>query len=109
MIEIGNKLLSSELFKKQFVCNLSACKGACCVEGDAGAPLESEEKELIEQNLDKIVPYMRPEGIDKVKAEGAAYADFDGELVTSLVNNKECAFVFFDETNTAKCAIEKSY
>jgi hypothetical protein len=109
MIELEDKLISEEIFTKQFVCNLSACKGACCVEGDAGAPLESEEKELIEQNLEKIVPFMRPEGINKVKAEGVAYADFDGELVTSLVNNKECAFVFFDETNTAKCAIEKSY
>ena len=106
MIELDNKLISEDIFSKQFVCNLGACKGACCVEGDAGAPLESEEKELIEKNLTKIIPFMRQEGIEKIANEGVSYADFDGEQVTTLVNNKECAFVFFDETNTAKCAIE---
>ena len=109
MIELDDKLISEEIFTNQFVCNLSACKGACCVEGDAGAPLELNEKDLIEKNLEKIMPFMRQEGIEKVKKEGVSYTDFDGEQVTSLVNNKECTFVFFDENNTAKCAIEKSY
>ena len=109
MIELDDKLISEEIFTNQFVCNLSACKGACCIEGDAGAPLELNEKDLIEKNLEKIMPFMRQEGIEKVKKEGVSYTDFDGEQVTSLVNNKECTFVFFDENNTAKCAIEKSY
>jgi hypothetical protein len=109
MIELEDKLLEKELFSKQFVCNLSACKGACCVEGDAGAPLEKEEKKLIEDNLEAIFPYMREKGINKVKKDGVSYKDIDGEEVTSLINDKECAFVFFDEKNTAKCAIEKSY
>ena len=109
MIELGEKLISEDIFSKQFVCNLSACKGACCIEGDAGAPLEANEKKLIENNLDKIYPFMRNEGIEKVKKEGVSYPDFDGEEVTSLINDKECAFVFFDSSNTAKCSIEKAY
>lgn len=109
MIELEGKLISEEIFSKQFVCDLSACKGACCVEGDAGAPLEAEEKEIIEHNLEQIFPYMRPEGIEEVKEKGVSYADLDGEQVTTLINNRECAFVYFDETDTAKCAIEKAY
>ncbi len=108
MIELDNKLLDREIFSKQFVCNLSACKGACCIEGDAGAPLEIDEKKIIEENLKEITPFMRKEGILKVEKDGVSYKDIDGEEVTSLINEKECAFVFFDETNTAKCAIEKA-
>ena len=59
MIELGNKLLSLDLFEKKFVCNLNACKGACCIEGDAGAPLEMEEIDVLEESLDVIKPYMR--------------------------------------------------
>lgn len=109
MIELENKLLSKEIFLEKFVCNLSACKGACCVEGDAGAPLEKEEKKIIEEKLSSIIPYMRKEGVEKVKKDGVSYKDIDGEDVTSLINGQECAFVYFDETKTAKCAIEKSY
>lgn len=109
MIELDDKLISEEIFSKQFICDLSSCKGACCIEGDAGAPLEKEEKIIIENNLTKITPYMRQIGIDAVTNNGVSYEDFDGEIVTTLVNDKECAFVFFDETNTAKCSIEKAH
>ena len=109
MIELDNKLISEEIFSKQFVCDLSACKGACCIEGDAGAPIELIEKELLEHSLEKIYPYMRPKGLEKVKRDGVSYEDFDGEQVTSLINDKECAFVFFDDNKTAKCSIEKAY
>jgi hypothetical protein len=109
IIEIENKLVSSELFSKQFVCNLSACKGACCVEGDTGAPLEKEEITLIENSLDKIKPYMTPEGIKAVDAEGVSYLDSFDDPVTMLVKGKECAFVFRDEQGITKCSIEKAY
>ena len=109
MIEIEGKLISQEIFSKQFVCDLSACKGACCIEGDAGAPLEPGEKETIESNLEFIIPHMREEGITQIKKNGVSYIDIDGEPVTTLVNEKECAFVFFDDNNTAKCSIEKAY
>ena len=109
MIELENKLISKEIFTKQFVCDLSACKGDCCIEGDAGAPLEKEELISIQENLEKIKPFMRSEGIDAVEKNGISYTDIDGEEVTTLVNGNECAFVFFDENNITKCAIEKAY
>jgi len=109
IIEIQHKLLSSELFDKKFVCDLNACKGACCVEGDAGAPLTKEEIVTIEENLEAIKPYMRAEGIDAITEQGIYYKDQFGEPVTTLVNEKECAFVYFDEQHTAKCAIEQAH
>jgi len=109
MIEIDNKLISEELFDKKFVCDLSACKGACCVEGDAGAPLEIEEVDLLEEAYDAVKPFMREEGIKAVEAQGVFYMDIDNEPVTTLVNGKECAFVHFDEQGITKCAIETAW
>ena len=87
MIELGEKLLSLDLFEKKFVCNLTACKGICCIEGNAGAPLEMEEIDVIEESLDVIKPYMRQEGIDVIEKQGVFYMDEDNEPVTSLVKN----------------------
>lgn len=110
MIEVENKLISKDVFEKKFVCDLNACKGACCVEGDAGAPLEKEELKQLEKAYPAVEPYMRKEGIEAVKKQGKHTIDsFDGEHVTPLVNNKECAYVYFDENNKALCAIEKAY
>lgn len=109
MIQIDDALLSEDLFSKQFVCDLGACKGACCVEGDSGAPLEAEEISLLEEALTDIKPYMRQEGIDRVEETGVFTIDVDGEYVTPLVNEEECAFVSFDRNGTAKCAIEQAH
>jgi hypothetical protein len=109
LVEIEDKIVSTQIFDKQFVCDLAACKGACCIEGDAGAPVTREEVQIIEQNLTKILPYMRPEGIAAVTAAGVTYEDPNFEPATTLVNGKECAFVYFDQTKTAKCAIEKAH
>lgn len=109
MIEIDNKLISFEVFERKFVCDLNACKGACCIEGDAGAPLTMEEVDIIEDELDKIKPFMRPEGIAAVDESGVFYMDQDNEPVTTLVNGKECAFVRFDDKGTALCSIEDAY
>ena len=109
MIEIDDKLISDDLFSKQFVCDLQKCKGVCCVEGDAGAPLTKKEVENIEKNLDVIKPEMRKEGLKAIEDNGVFYLDDDGEKVTTLVNGKECAFVFFDDNNIAKCSIESAY
>ena len=108
LVEIKDKLVTTQLFEEQFVCNLSACKGACCIEGDAGAPLTFEEVDIIEDALEEIKPYMRAEGIEAVDNKGVFYLDQDGEPVTTLVNGAECAFVFFDEQGITKCAIEKA-
>lgn len=109
MIEIDKKLISLDVFERKFVCDLNACKGACCIEGDAGAPLTLDEVDILEENLDKIKPYMRTEGIRAVEKEGVFYMDLDNEPVTTLVNGKECAFVRFDDQGTALCSIEDAY
>jgi hypothetical protein len=108
LVEIQDKIVSTQIFERQFVCDLNACKGACCIEGDGGAPVTEEEVKIIEANLDKIRPFMRPEGIAAVEIQGVVYHDADFEPATTLVNGAECAFVFFDQKGIAKCAIEKA-
>jgi hypothetical protein len=109
MIRIDNTLLSEDIFEKRFVCDLNACKGACCVEGSSGAPLDEDELDILDAIYDKVKPYMRPEGIEAVESQGTYIKDIDGEFVTPLVNEAECAYVWFDENGIAKCAIEKAY
>jgi hypothetical protein len=108
LVEIEDKIVSTQIFERQFVCDLTACKGACCIEGDNGAPVTAEEVQIIEANLPKIKSFMRPEGIAAVEKNGVAYLDNDLEPATTLVNGAECAFVFFDDAGIAKCAIEKA-
>jgi hypothetical protein len=108
LVEIEDKIVSTQIFERQFVCDLTACKGSCCIEGDNGAPVTAEEVQVIEANLPKIKPFMRPEGIAAVEKSGVAYLDNDLEPATTLVNGAECAFVFFDDAGIAKCAIEKA-
>lgn len=108
LVEIKDKIVSTQIFERKFVCDLNACKGACCIEGDAGAPLSFEEVSILEDDLENIKPFMRSEGIAAVEDKGVFYMDQDNEPVTTLVNDKECAFVFFDENGITKCAIEKA-
>ena len=109
MVEIDNTLVSDEVFEKRFLCDLAACKGACCVEGESGAPLEAEEIDILESILDDVKPYMRAEGIARIEETGVYTIDIDGEFVTPLVNDAECAFVTFDKSGIAKCAIETAF
>ena len=109
MIQIDDKLISEDLFSEEFVCNLAKCKGICCVEGDAGAPLDEDETHILDEIYPKIKSYLRPEGIQAIEEQGTYTLDFEGDLVTPLVNNAECAYVIFDEKGYTKCAIEKAY
>lgn len=109
LVEIGDKIVSTQVFERKFVCDLNACKGACCIEGDAGAPLTVEEVSIIEDDLDVIKPYMREEGLKAVEEQGVFYMDQENEPVTTLVNGAECAFVYFDEKGITKCAIEQAH
>lgn len=109
MIQIDDKLISEDLFSEEFVCNLAKCKGICCVEGDAGAPLNEDETHILDEIYPKIKSYLRPEGIQAIEEQGTYTLDFEGDLVTPLVNNAECAYVIFDEKGYTKCAIEKAY
>jgi hypothetical protein len=108
MIEIDKKLVSLDVLEKHFICDLAKCKGMCCVHGDSGAPLEPEEAEKLGQIYPDIKKYLRKEGIKAIKKHGKHVIDADGDVVTPLVNKKECAYVTFEE-GIAKCGIEKAY
>ncbi len=109
MFVINNILVSEELFIHEFICNLSACKGACCVEGDSGAPLSEEELGKIDDVVDIVKTYLTPQAIHVLEQEGNYTIDTDGDWVTPLINNKECVYTVFDERGTAYCGIEKAY
>jgi hypothetical protein len=109
MIAIERTLVSEDLLEKKFICDLGKCKGACCVEGTSGAPLEFEEIKILEDIYEKVKPYMNKEGIAEIDKVGVSLIDDDGEYVTPLVDgNKHCAFVVFDK-GIAKCSIEKAF
>jgi hypothetical protein len=108
MIQIGDKIVSRELFDNHFICDLKQCEGNCCVFGDAGAPLEDEEAELLQENLARIQPFMRVEGIRAVNEKGSWVVDDDQEKVTPLVGRDECAYAVF-ENGIARCAIEHAF
>ncbi|MDP1799772.1 MAG: DUF3109 family protein [Bacteroidota bacterium] len=110
MIAINKTLISEDLLDKKFVCDLNACKGACCVAGDSGAPLDKDELKVLNSVVDKVKPYMVKKGIKAIEKHGAYVIDGDGDYTTTLVSpGAECAFVFFDEKKIAKCAIEQAY
>ncbi len=108
MIQVEDKIISMDVFEKHFVCDLNACKGACCVEGDAGAPLLDEEEKILNEIYDKVRPYMKKEGIAEIENRGVAVYDSEGDLTTTLVNDRECAFVIY-ENGIIKCSIEKAF
>jgi len=109
MLEIGKALVSLDLLEEHFLCDLFKCKGACCVEGDSGAPLTQEEAIKLEEILPLVEPYMTSEGKAVVGHQGTSVVDSDGDTVTPLVNNRECAFTFKDEHGIVKCAVEKAF
>lgn len=108
MFQIGKTIVSDDILEKEFVCNLTACKGQCCIDGDAGAPLDKEETAILEEIYPVIKPYLRPEGIASIEENGAWVVGEDGDYETPLINNKECAYVIFDGA-TALCGIEQAY
>jgi hypothetical protein len=109
MFQIEKTIVSEDLIEKQFVCNLSACKGACCIDGDAGAPLEEEELKILERIYPKIKPFLRKEGIEAIEKQGLYTTNEDGEHETTLIEGADCAYVIFDDKKTALCAIEEAY
>lgn len=92
MIQIDDKIISLDLYTARFSCDLGACRGECCVEGNAGAPLDEEEIAVLEEEWDNYAPYMTPEGKQAIEEQGVAVIDEDGDLTTPLVNGAECAY-----------------
>lgn len=109
MFQLGKTIVSEDIIERDFVCNLSACKGACCIDGDAGAPLDKQETQIMERIYPKVKPYLRAEGIAAIEQQGTYIITEDGELETPLINNAECAYVTFDEKGVALCGIEEAY
>lgn len=108
MIVIDNTIVSENIIKVNFCCDMKKCKGACCIEGDAGAPLEMEEIAILEDIFESIEPYMTKKGIEEIKKTGMFDYDSDGNFVTPLINNKECAYACFN-SDEAGCAIENAF
>ena len=110
MIIIGTTLVSEDIFEEQFVCDLSACKGACCVEGSSGAPLTLEEVDELEKYWPLVKPYLPQEHVSVVEEKGFVVVDDDQELTTPLYGDHgACAFVFYDQNGIAKCGYEKAF
>lgn len=108
MIEIDGKIIATDLLTEEFCCDLSVCKGECCVEGDSGAPLDIEEVDLLEQEWENYKPYMTPEGVEEVERQGFMVVDVDGDYTTPLVDGAQCAYAF-KENGITFCAIERAY
>ncbi len=109
MIAIQNTLVSEELLDKKFVCDLAACKGACCVQGESGAPLEAEETGILAEIWDSVKPFIPADGVAAIESQGTHIIDSDGDKVTPLVKDKHCAYTYFEKDGTASCGIEKAF
>ena len=109
MIEIGKTLISDDVLDEAFVCDLQKCKGACCVEGDLGAPLLESELVEVENVVDLVKPYLSKEAVEILEKEGGYILDEDGDYSTTTINGKECSFAFYDKSGILKCSIEQAY
>ena len=109
MFQLGKTIVSEEILEKDFVCNLAACKGACCIDGEAGAPLEEEETKILAEIYPKVKPFLRKKGIETIEKLGTFVVNESGEFETPLIDGKDCAYVIFDKNKIALCAIEEAY
>lgn len=108
MLAIQKTLVSLDLLEKHFVCDLNACKGACCVKGDAGAPLTDNEINLLEDIIEDILPHLDEEGKAVIAEKGVFEIDVDGDRGTSLLSNGRCAYALIDDDGMVSCGIEKA-
>lgn len=119
IIQVGNVLVSPDIFTEKFCCDLDVCKGACCIIGDAGAPVTLDEIDSIEANLDAVWEDLSVSAQSVIDKQGVAYSDDEGDLVTSIVNGKDCVFTCYQDLedmgdghtikNCCLCAFERAY
>lgn len=109
MIAIDNVLVSDQIIKEQFVCDLSKCKGACCVDGDAGAPLDKKELKKIDEVFEYVLPYLNDISKKEIKRQGRYVYDKEFGWVTPTINNAVCVYGIKDSTGIVKCGIEQAY
>ena len=108
MLQIGNAIVSLDVIEKKFICDFGKCKGVCCIEGDSGAPLDEDEKTILEEIYPDIKEYLTDKGIEEIEKQGTSVIDADGDLVTPIINDKECVYTIF-ENGAALCGIEKAF
>lgn len=109
MYQIGDVLISDDVLAKRFVCNLALCHGACCVEGDAGAPVEPDEVSELEKALPAVWDDLSDDARSVIKEQGLTYTDIDGQQVISIVGGRDCVFTCYDDNGVCLCALEKAY
>lgn len=109
IFHIQDTLVSLDVLEKQFCCDLDACKGCCCIEGDAGAPLTDEEEQTITDLLPQLLPLMRKEAREVVAEHGISYIDPTGEKVTQIVDGRDCVFARTDQQGWCYCVIERLF
>lgn len=108
MIKVGEVLVSDDIKAVEFVCHLEKCKGACCVEGDLGAPLEENELPVMHEIQKAVAPYLTDAGRKAIAAQGPYILDEDGDYSTPTIEGKECAYAHYDEKGILKCGIEQA-
>ena len=108
ILEVGGILISSDILTERFCCDYEKCRGVCCIEGDAGAPVTLDEIGGIEDALDTVWPDLSAQAQAVIDQQGVAYTDQEGDLVTSIVGGKDCVFTCYDGQNCL-CALEKAF
>lgn len=108
MLEIGRTIVSLDILEEKFLCDIMKCKGACCVEGDSGAPVTEEEVKTIQKNFNEIEGYLPEKHRNEILKQGYAVIDLDGDLVTPLFDNRQCAYSY-EHNGVLKCGIEKAF
>ena len=108
MLQIDDTIVSLALIEKRFLCDLPACKGSCCRYGDTGAPLTPDEASALKRIWPDLLPFLRPEGVSAIKEIGTSTTDIEGELITPLINNEECAYTVMED-DIFKCGIEMAF
>mgnify|MGYP003370486114 FL=1 len=109
ILQVGDVILTSEILTECFCCDLDACKGACCVEGDSGAPLLLDEVAPLEEVLDEVWPQLSAKAQSTIDKQGVAYTDAEGDLVTSIVDGKDCVFTCYGADGCCYCATDKAF
>lgn len=109
MIKVGEVLVSDDIKEVEFVCHLEKCKGACCVEGDLGAPLNEDELTIMMEIQKEVRPYLTPDGLREIEKQGAYVLDEDGDFSTPVIEGRECAYAHYDKQGVLKCGIEQAY
>lgn len=109
MLQIQNALVSLDVIEKFFVCNLDKCLGECCIEGDAGAPITEQEYAQLKEILPEVYADLLPAARQRIDEAGVAYVDEEGDLVTQIVEGRNCVFTCYGDGGMCMCAIEKAY